>query len=263
MENAAPRIGTSTLDHLYDQCALSATQVFDVKDFKTWIREFVRPFFAHGALACGLGRINSAGVSMDYVVTVDYPIELLAAIRNPAGGIDTPLMRRWLATRKPVFFDESVPSEGIGATWLEHFRRYGLRNAAVDAVFDENNCIGSYFSFHLLPTIDQEMLTRNFLALTPLLHTTLTRVIATLQQRSSELSDAFSQMTEREREIATWIGKGKGNADIALLTGLSENTVKHYLTRLLSKTGCANRAGLAAIVVNQVHSSFGTGTKVL
>lgn len=103
MENAAPRIGTSTLDHLYDQCALSATQVFDVKDFKTWIREFVRPFFAHGALACGLGRINSAGVSMDYVVTVDYPIELLAAIRNPAGGIDTPLMRRWLATRKPVF----------------------------------------------------------------------------------------------------------------------------------------------------------------
>ena len=263
MEYFIMSAGTQTSEYLFERCALAAEKILDVEGFKNWTREFVRPFLPHGALACGFGRINSAGVSMDYVVTVDYPTEHLAAICNSAGGIDTPLMRRWLATRKPVFFDESVSSEGVDCIWLENFRRHGLRNAAADAVFDEGSCVGSYFSFHVLPAIDQKILKRKFLMLTPLLHLTLARVMAKLQLHSTKLSSTFSKLTEREREIATWVEKGKSNADIALLIGLSENTVKHHLTRVLTKTGCSNRAGLAVIVARQAGSSVGIGTKVL
>lgn len=84
------------LTRALDQCLTAAEPVHDIAAFKAWTREFVRPVVGHRHLACGYGRTTSSGVAMDYVVTVDYPNEHLLAIRNTAGGIDTPIMRRWL-----------------------------------------------------------------------------------------------------------------------------------------------------------------------
>lgn len=249
-------------DSLLEGCSSAAQLVTDVESFKMWIRQHVRPILPHQALACGYGRVHSAGVSMDYIVTIDYPIAHLAAISNAAGAIDTPLMRRWLATRKPVFFQDRI--EGvIEDQWLKTFRKHALVNAAVDAVFDEQRCIGTYFSFHVLPSIDEEALTCLFACLTPLLHITLIRAITGTQQPATIVAMHLGVLSGREREIALWIGKGKSNAEIAQLIGLSENTVKHYLTRMLDKLGCANRAGLAAKIVEATSPLLVNGTKVL
>ncbi|MDR6412809.1 helix-turn-helix transcriptional regulator [Paraburkholderia terricola] len=200
---------------------------------------------------------------MDYVVTVDYPLEHLAAISNAAGGIDTPLMRQWLATRKPVLFDERTPWSGMDHHWLDNFGRNGLVNAAVDAFLDDRHCVGTYFSFHRLPAMDQKVLSTTFAWLTPLIHLTLMQVIAAVEEKGGDPAGRFSTLTVREREIATWVGKGKSNAEVAMLTKLSENTVKHHLTRILDKTGCPNRAGLAAAIAERTAAPLQAGTKVL
>jgi hypothetical protein len=98
-----------TLARIFDRCVDEAERVRNIEGFKNWTRGTVRVLLPHSALACGHGRIHSAGVTMDYVVTVDYPAEHLQAIRNPSGGIDTPLMRRWLMQRSPIFFDVEDP----------------------------------------------------------------------------------------------------------------------------------------------------------
>lgn len=71
----------------------------------------------------------------------------------------------------------------------------------------------------------------------------------------------YSSLTRREQEIALLIGNGKSNGDIAALLGLSKNTVKHHISRILDKTGCGNRAGLAALIAQRDQMSI--GTKVL
>lgn len=159
------------------QVRAAAAEVGTVAEFKRWIREGVRHVLPHGAFACGHGRLNSAGVAMDYVLTVDFPLEHLAAIRNAAGDIETPLMRRWFQTEAPVLFDAAQPWPDMPPEWLAHFRRHRLVNAAVHASYDEVRRIGTYFSFHRLPTPLGQLQRAILIGMTPLLHETLTRVI--------------------------------------------------------------------------------------
>lgn len=251
------------LNHVLDQCLTAAEQVHDIATFKAWTRESVRPILGHQHLACGHGRTTSSGVSMDYVVTVDYPNEHLLAIRNAAGGIDTPIMRRWLATRRPVYFDAASPWADTDPLWLGKFVKHGLRNCAADAVFDEANCVGTYFSFHALPRIEEGCLDATLRDLTPVLHSALLRAVASVENDSQKASQALATLTEREREVALLIGQGKSNAEIAQLVCKSESTVKHYLSSIMDKTGCENRVRVAMLISRLQAAPLGIGTKVL
>lgn len=57
-------------------------------------------------------------------------------------------------------------------------------------------------------------------------------------------------LTSREKEILDLVGEGLSNQAIAQRTGLSENTVKHYMTPLLHKLGVRNRTEAALRVRN-------------
>lgn len=60
-------------------------------------------------------------------------------------------------------------------------------------------------------------------------------------------SAAHPQLTAREAEILELLGEGLSNQEIAERIGLSENTVKHYLTPLLQKLGVRNRTAAALL----------------
>lgn len=238
----------------------SAAEIQTLDDFKRWIREEVRAVIPHQAVACGYGHLHAAGIAMDYVVTVDYPLEHLVAIRNRSGGIDTPILRRWLESRQPVLFDAKAPWPEVSAEWLEHFRRHGLRNAAAHAVYDQERCVGTYFSFHRLPGSLGDTQRNILIDITPILHETLLTVIDNLQRLETT---ALTRLGQREQEVAIWVGQGKSNLDIAQQLGLSESTVKHHVSSILDKTGVANRAQLALLIAEQMRQIQPTGTKVL
>ena len=61
----------------------------------------------------------------------------------------------------------------------------------------------------------------------------------------------FESLTERELEVATAIGRGMSNAEIAAALFLSVATVKAHVTRVLDKLGAANRVHVAI----QVHDA--------
>lgn len=232
-------LGTKDV-HVRDICE-AAAEVCTVAGFKDWIRHEVRHVLPHGALACGHGRVGTAGVSMDYALTVDYPVEHLAALRNAAGGVETPLMRRWFETGTPVLFEAAHPWPGVPEEWLAHFRRHQLVNAAVHACYDRASCVGTYFSFHRLPPPLGQMQRAILTGITPLLHETLMRVIAHVEAATSEWPD----LDEHERAVAKQIVSGRGNADIAAILGISESTVCDRVASILGKTGLGDRAGLA------------------
>lgn len=246
-----------------ERCIIAANEVDSIGAFKAWIREHVTLILGHESMACGHGRVTSAGVSMDYVILIDYPVEHIRAIENAAGGIDTPLMRQWLATRRPVYFDAVAHGPDMDPIWLAKFNKHDLRNAVADAVYDEQNCLGSYFSFHRLPEVDQRSLAPILNDLTPCLHTALLRAVADLEKERRAALHGLSLLTEKERELAVWIGKGKSNAEIAMLESITQSTVKHHLSRIMDKTGCSNRAGVAVFATRWLASPLSLGTKVL
>jgi DNA-binding NarL/FixJ family response regulator len=63
-------------------------------------------------------------------------------------------------------------------------------------------------------------------------------------------------LTERDIEVLTCLGKGMSNAQIGAQLHLTEATIKGYVSRVLTKLGCANRtqAGLLA-----QQAGLGTG----
>ncbi len=122
-----------------DVVELEVDSVKTIDEFKEWTRKKVRPIFPHETLGSGYGHLHAGGVALDYVVTVDYPVSYLQGIRNQAGGIDTPILRRWLATREPQLFEADRPWPDVPVAWLECFRKWGLRNAAALGVYERGS----------------------------------------------------------------------------------------------------------------------------
>jgi DNA-binding CsgD family transcriptional regulator len=56
-------------------------------------------------------------------------------------------------------------------------------------------------------------------------------------------------LTPREAEVLLWIAQGKSNAEIGIILGCAENTVKVHIARIFEKLGFENRnaATIAAL----------------
>jgi two-component system response regulator DesR len=54
-------------------------------------------------------------------------------------------------------------------------------------------------------------------------------------------------LTDRERQVLRLAGQGRSGADIAAELGLSEGTVRNYLSEAISKLGASNRVEAARI----------------
>jgi DNA-binding NarL/FixJ family response regulator len=80
------------------------------------------------------------------------------------------------------------------------------------------------------------------------LMTDLVETVRTLM-RSSSAGDgkrAFG-LTPREREVLTLVAAGAPNKEIAKKFAVSEETIKHHLTRMFDKVGASNRLELAML----------------
>jgi DNA-binding NarL/FixJ family response regulator len=71
-------------------------------------------------------------------------------------------------------------------------------------------------------------------------------------ERRRVAAERLAGLTDREREVATAIGSGASNAEVATSLFMSEATVKAHVSRLFSKLNVANRVQIA-IVVNDAN----------
>jgi two-component system, NarL family, nitrate/nitrite response regulator NarL len=54
-------------------------------------------------------------------------------------------------------------------------------------------------------------------------------------------------LTRREREVLALVAAGYPNKEIARTCAVSEETIKHHLTRMFDKVGASNRLELAMV----------------
>lgn len=94
------------------------------------------------------------------------------------------------------------------------------------------------------------ILIRGYLLSNPrLAYTQLLLILERLGRQVRSISPqtkARFQLTNREEEIAQWIGEGRTNKEIANILKISEHTVKEHIRHLLRKTKSHTRTGILA-----------------
>ncbi|MNJ70371.1 Transcriptional regulatory protein LiaR [compost metagenome] len=81
------------------------------------------------------------------------------------------------------------------------------------------------------------------------------------EESESELPAAFEKLSPRQLEVARLVSKGKTNYQIACELGITENTVKLYVSQVLRLTHMHNRTQLALALTpssSPVHQRFTT-----
>jgi DNA-binding NarL/FixJ family response regulator len=84
----------------------------------------------------------------------------------------------------------------------------------------------------------------------PALHPVAQRHLMSQIKEVSEPS-ALSNLTERERDVLRLIGEGRNNRQIAADLGLTQGTVKGYVSTVLGKLGVSDRTQAALIAVRE------------
>jgi DNA-binding NarL/FixJ family response regulator len=82
-----------------------------------------------------------------------------------------------------------------------------------------------------------------------------------VEDSESELPAAFEKLSPRQLEVARLVSKGKTNYQIACELGITENTVKLYVSQVLRLTHMHNRTQLALALTpssSPVHQRFTT-----
>lgn len=110
-----------------------------------------------------------------------------------------------------------------------------LKNVTTELLFEAMMCVsaGQYW-------LEQTLVTDLLETLRPII------------QASSAAGGQFSYgLTARERQIVAMVVGGASNKEIARSCSVSEQTVKHHLTRIFDKVGATSRVELAMLALRQ------------
>jgi DNA-binding NarL/FixJ family response regulator len=67
----------------------------------------------------------------------------------------------------------------------------------------------------------------------------------------SDPGEPFQPLSSREMEVLTYVTKGMSNKEIALLLGISQQTVKNHVTSVLRKLGVEDRTQAAIFAIRR------------
>ena len=84
----------------------------------------------------------------------------------------------------------------------------------------------------------------------PRLRTDGTHLDSPLARLPDSRPRKYRELSRRSRQIVQLIAAGKANKEIAFLLGLTEGTIKVYVSQIFSRTGYHSRLELALAYVN-------------
>lgn len=77
----------------------------------------------------------------------------------------------------------------------------------------------------------------------------LASYVISMQTEKEVLAERDMDLTERELECLYWIAEGKTSDEIAVILGISRNTINNYITSVMRKTSTKNRSEAIAYAV--------------
>lgn len=215
-------------------------------DLLLWLQGGVQRVLPHEIMLAAWGDFRLGLMAHDIVST-------LPGIRTERAGIDSvsPLLsalyRRWIAQgRRPFIMrteDDGFVTggeDGVLATALS-----GMRSALVHGICDQRGRHDVLYVLFDSRAVHTEPMITAMHYLLPYLDTAL-RQVPQLRADADAACDVAPEspehgLSEREREIMTWLKAGKTNQEIGMILDISAFTVKNHLKRIYRKLGVFNR----------------------
>jgi transcriptional regulator EpsA len=234
-------------------------QVKRQHQFYLWTQGDMQRLVPHRLSTCGSYDLGVHALTFHVLNTQPLPAELVATLANAHSPVMQHLQTEWSKVRQTCWIDMSglVGRDASARMLVEHGYRWlmvsGMSRPA------RPNDIESFFVFGLPGCTPDEQSAHGLAMLLPYLHVTLVRVHGHERELSPGRSNlalgmgsamdkgrTVSAITEREREILSWVREGKSNQAISEELGISALTVKNHIQKILRKLGAANRAQAVA-----------------
>jgi len=201
------------------------------------------PLFREGVARClkDIGfEIVGEGASSDDALRIAVekrPDIMLIDLSMPGGGLDAiaSILERH-PTQKIVVLTVSELTDDVTRALQNGARGYVLKGVGYRALAEILRTVASGERY-LSPTLSA-------------------RVVSDLSARSNgepAKADPIAALNEREKEILTLVASGLSNKRIALKLDVNEKTIKHHMTRILSKLKAANRTEAAIALRDAVR----------
>ncbi|MES3002496.1 MAG: XrtB/PEP-CTERM-associated transcriptional regulator EpsA [Pseudomonadota bacterium] len=219
-------------------------------DLWRWLQGDVQHLLAHDVMLIGWGDFRSGNLNFDIVSSLPG-----VRTQNCTPAMVAPLLGYlrdcWVAAlRTPLVLDMANCSdlaERRGSVVS------GMRSAVVHGIGDGKRTgerIFAAFGTQMPPAGNATGALR---LLTPYIDTALRQMAPAPQRHAACSNDTVSrqvvkllQLSERERQIMTWVAMGKTNPEIGCILSISEFTVKNHMKSIFGKLDVTNRAQAVA-----------------
>jgi transcriptional regulator EpsA len=220
----------------------AAPQVRRRYQFFVWSQSQLFPLLPHDLLVCGAYQRQRRALVLEAFHSVVYSRECLRLLTDADGALQRALAAAWIEARCRPVLVEPDRLQGLSAAerallaqehglhkLLVHGSSRPQRPAEIESLFVLGGLQGE---------AAQHM--RHVELLLP--HLPLPAV----QRRQPEAAATRKGITDRERQILTWVRDGKNNQQIGAVLGISPLTVKNHIQKILRKLGATNRAQAVA-----------------
>ena len=225
-------------------------------DLWRWLQGDVQKWLAHDVMLIGWGDFRTGNLRFDIVSS-------LPGLRtfNCAPGTISPLLSYlrdcWVAAQQaPCQLEVASFSELLtrrGPEWDRAEAIANMRTAVVHGIGDGKRSgerIFAALSGHSTPPPGAATALKLLL---PYIDTALRQMPPAPQRQASCMNSQVHRhvaqlpgLSERERQIMTWVAMGKTNPEIGCILSISEFTVKNHMKSIFGKLDVTNRAQAVA-----------------
>ncbi|WJH38973.1 helix-turn-helix transcriptional regulator [Aliirhizobium terrae] len=170
---------------------------------------------------------------LDFIVTSDWPFDLVRRLGSElaSGYARSTELEKCLSLLTPSFLllpDEAIPPDEISRQYCSLMFCVGRIRFSLMLLFPEGIILS------------QERLKEVGL---------FAAYGASFVEAHDARSERDFELTERELECLFWIAEGKTSDEIAVILGISRNTINNYITSVMRKTATKTRSEAIAYAV--------------
>lgn len=220
------------------------------EDFDQLVLGPLKALLGYEYMMYGTGFLTDDGCYTHKLHNYGYPLDYFFELEQADGTVDSPLMKQWRDTMKPVYFQSGRDDANFSASWIEVFNRYDLRNTLGNAMYDRHGKVASFFIFARLQGEVGPEHAHILELITPNLCAAIARVLESSKGEQFRFAGAVQKVfSAKQMDVLGWLYHGKTNSEIAQILDMNEETVKYHVEQLMKKLKVSSRTQVVAKAV--------------
>lgn len=245
----------------------SSVQVNRRYQFFVWTQSYMQELIPHKLMICGAYQRPRRNVVFEALYSIPVPHPVLTCMTDGSSPLMQQIIGAWLNNRGRALLLNLSTLEGTAAgverdrlleagfrDVLVHGASRPQRPAEIETLFVMASLQPAGTSQLAAPPVCNSQHRLHLDLLMPHLHATYQRVVSTEREMSgspvvastARSGEVRALITDREKQILSWVREGKSNQEIGELLDISSLTVKNHVQKILRKLDAANRAQAVA-----------------